>query len=132
MLTDAHKDDIELALMRVKQAAKDDIVAGNKAAFLLYLQEEVGEVAECIEVEMGMKSRKIKEPLEDECVDVVVAALGNYFNAGGTVDNLCEVLKKKTKKWLDRTQKKKTKKQITLGPFRHYGGGVEITTQAIE
>lgn len=115
MVNDKHKDDIELAIRRITQAAKQDVVAGNKAAFLLYLQEEVGEVAECIEVEMGMKNRNVKESLEDECVDVVVAALGNYFNAGGDMDNLCEVLKKKSKKWLDRTEKRKSNTKTIVG-----------------
>lgn len=110
MLNKEQNDNFELALRRIIDASKKDIVAGNKAAFLLYLQEEVGEVAECIEVEMGMKNRKTKESLEDECVDVVIAALGNYFNAGGDLDNLFDVMKKKSKKWLDRTNSNKPKK----------------------
>lgn len=105
MLNEEQSDNFELALCRIMEAAKNDVVAGNKAAFLLYLQEEVGEMAECIEVEMGMKNRTLKESLEDECVDVVVAALGNYFNAGGDLDNLFKVMRRKSKKWLKRTQK---------------------------
>lgn len=105
MLSKEQYDNFELALRRICDASKQDIVAGNPAAFFLYLQEEVGEVAECIEVEMGMKQRELKESLEDECVDVVIAALGNYFNAGGSLDNLFNVMKKKSKKWLDRTKR---------------------------
>ncbi len=100
-------DNFDLAICRIMEASKNDVAAGNKPAFLLYLLEEVGEVAQCIEVERGMKKRKLKESLEDECVDVVVAALGNYFNAGGDLDNLFEIMKNKSKKWLDRTQKRK-------------------------
>jgi len=72
--------------------------------WLLYLQEECGEVAACVATEKGLKNKKLKETSQEELVDVIITALAAYIFSGGTESHLNSYALKKVRKWENRLQ----------------------------
>lgn len=70
----------------------------DKNTAFQHLIEEVGEVGTCLNVETT-KRKVLKEPLKNECVDVINCALELFFMSGGTIEELYEISKEKQKKW---------------------------------
>lgn len=68
---------------------------GRSLAQAFYdLAEEVGEVGTCLS---GRK--KVTEPVQSECVDVVNCALELFFLSGGTVEDFQKLIEEKQSKW---------------------------------
>lgn len=67
------------------------------------LQEEVGELAECILGTVGSSGTQYKKKqrklLQEEAIDVILVALDIFFAEGGTEDTLQKMLSRKTDKW---------------------------------
>lgn len=68
---------------------------GRSLAQAFYdLAEEVGEVGTCLS---GRK--KVNEPVQSECVDVVNCALEVFFLSGGTIEDFQKLIEEKQSKW---------------------------------
>ena len=80
---------------------------GNPSIMALvgFLAEEVGEVAQCETTRLGLKRKKIDEPIRTECIDVIICALRIYFTDGGTVETLQDDFKLKSDKWQGKIKK---------------------------
>lgn len=97
-------------IAKLQDIAKLDPGRDDLAWMNLYLVEEVGEVATCIAVEHGLKNKNPKETTSQECVDVIISALGLFFASGGTMEQLEEYLPYKAKRWKKRVEKYRSKK----------------------
>lgn len=86
---------------RIIAVAKAD-AAVNDAEMLLYLTEEVGEVATCIAVNSGLKRRKLDEPVESELADVLISTLG-MLGRKVNYETIIAMMEKKLPKWERRT-----------------------------
>ena len=83
---------------------KEEIPLANK---VLYLVEEVGEVAVSANVNDGHKNRKVKEDVPQECMDVMLNCLLLSAHFNWTYDDIMIYLDKKTKKWESKYDKSK-------------------------
>jgi NTP pyrophosphatase (non-canonical NTP hydrolase) len=90
---------ISTKLMEEIQKLSERSSVDNLADALLFVTEELGEVAECIAVERGVKFKKVKEPTKSECADVMTAILRVYFMSGGTIEELPDLMRAKFPKW---------------------------------
>lgn len=61
--------------------------------------EEIGEYAEAKRIEQGKKDKPLIEPSRNEAVDTLICAAALFFNEGGTVQELSELIDKKCVKW---------------------------------
>lgn len=86
-------------LERIDEARKKDPARFNNPTFFLYLIEEIGEVAACLENAEGTKNKQLKETAREEMCDVLITAFGMYFQVGGTMEHLPKYIDKKLKKW---------------------------------
>ena len=82
---------------RIQAASRSD-KAANAEQMFLYLSEEVGEVATCISVDVGLKSRPLDEPMESELCDVLIATMGMLARSHG-YDYMIETMSNKLQKW---------------------------------
>lgn len=84
---------------RIKKCAKNDINASDPVAMVDYVGDELDEVRDAIEYEQYGNGKRPDESSTDELADVVLAALGAFYNSGGTNKKLFSQLRLKTKKW---------------------------------
>jgi NTP pyrophosphatase (non-canonical NTP hydrolase) len=90
---------------RIKIASSNDSAADSQS-MMMYIIEEVGEIATCIAVEEGLKDRTLKEPKESECCDVLISVLGLIArNKDWDYDKIIEAMSKKLPKWEKRVNK---------------------------
>jgi NTP pyrophosphatase (non-canonical NTP hydrolase) len=73
---------------------------------LLALVEEVGEVAQAINVEDHGKGKTLKEDSAEECVDVILCALELFYSRGGDDELLIRKMDEKLDKWENRLNDK--------------------------
>ena len=92
-------------LRKIRKIASKDLAAGNLAEMLLYAQEEMGEVAECVSTGLGYKNKPVKEPTHVECIDVIISMFGMYFAAGGKLEDIEKIMDRKSDKWKKRVEK---------------------------
>lgn len=86
----------------VEEISKLPKAVTDKNKLLLFLNEEIGEVATCFLVEEGLKHKTLTESDKEEAVDVLIVALRLYIGCGGSKEHLQEYSKKKLKKWRNR------------------------------
>jgi hypothetical protein len=61
--------------------------------------EEVGELSTALHVLDGSKNRVLKEPAENEVVDIILTAIEMYIRLGGKWENLSKISGEKMAKW---------------------------------
>lgn len=76
---------------------------------LLGMVEEVGEVAQAINVEKHGKNKKLDESIAEECVDVLISSLELFFDHSGDFDLLFRQMKRKIDRWESRLDKRNKK-----------------------
>jgi NTP pyrophosphatase (non-canonical NTP hydrolase) len=81
---------------------KEPIPLANK---LLYLVEEVGEVAVSANVDDGVKKRKVKETVPQEVMDVALNCFLLASHYDWSYEDMLSYLDKKIKKWEDKLEK---------------------------
>jgi NTP pyrophosphatase (non-canonical NTP hydrolase) len=88
-------------ILRIRGVVAHDPFVNDPFRMLSYIYEELGECSEVLIHSGGSKGYKTgpNESLEDELVDVIIATLGNYFAAGGTIEHLMAQMDKKITKW---------------------------------
>ena len=90
---------------RIKIASQHD-KAVDAQSMLLYVTEELGEVATCIAVEEGLKDRVLKEPKESELCDIIISAAGLILrNPEWDYDRIVQTMGQKLPKWESRVIK---------------------------
>lgn len=91
---------IEKLLDRIKTCGENDEYTDDPFRMMGYITEELGEFAAAITAEEGGKGGKpCDESARDENIDIIIAAFGNYFAGGGTLEYLYPQMNKKLKKW---------------------------------
>jgi NTP pyrophosphatase (non-canonical NTP hydrolase) len=87
-------------LKRVEDITQKDLAKNHSRDILFrHLVEEVGEYANAVTVEEGIKVKELKESSKVEAVDVVICALSIYFASGGTMKELVSIGNEKLNKW---------------------------------
>jgi NTP pyrophosphatase (non-canonical NTP hydrolase) len=66
---------------------------------LLYVMEEVGEIALALTVKNGLKNRKLKDSPSDECIDGIICLLALFYQLGGTNKQMERTIRRKLSKW---------------------------------
>lgn len=93
----------EKLIDRIKICTDQDPASDNER--LLYIVEEVGEVATCLAVNSGFKNKVLKESTEEECCDVVITALGLLLrNEDWDSERVLKTISKKLEKWEKRVK----------------------------
>ncbi len=82
---------------RAQQCSEGDIADNSR--MLVYIVEEVGEVALALAVEDGLKDRELKETTPEECCDLLNSTLGLIARYGWTADDILAYQSKKLQKW---------------------------------
>lgn len=60
---------------------------------------ELGELADCIQVEKGRKDRELKEDSKVESIDLAICAFAVYFAKGGKIEDIPAIGLSKLAKW---------------------------------
>lgn len=91
---------MEKFLKRIQEITKKDLAKNHSKDILFrHLVEEVGEYANAVTVEEGVKKKELKESSKIEAVDVVICAISLYFGTGGTLKELAVIGDEKLNKW---------------------------------
>ena len=78
---------------RIRQLGEHEACQWPIDRSLAYITEELGEYAKAI------LEREPIENVREEAVDIVVAALGNFYALGGNFEEFLEVANRKAAKW---------------------------------
>jgi NTP pyrophosphatase (non-canonical NTP hydrolase) len=88
---------IDFNFLKNAKRLSDKATYGRNESFT-HLVEEVGEVGTCLNNEKT-KRKTLKEPLQNECIDVINCAMELFFKQGGTIDEFYRIIETKQKKW---------------------------------
>lgn len=91
-------------LKRVKKVIAERF--DDSSTLYYHLGEEVGEVATCLHNKIRPR-KELKESTPEECVDVILCALGLFFEEGGDQELFDKTVEKKMTKWETRIERLK-------------------------
>lgn len=82
---------------RIRWCSKNDRASNTE--YMIYLAEELGEIAACLSVEAGFKKKDLDEPTSSECVDRSLSGLGLMLRYDITYEDYLQMLEAKIQKW---------------------------------
>lgn len=89
---------IEPLIDRIRRCS--DLDKSSDDQILLFIAEEVGEVATCLAVKNGLKKRELKEPVESECCDIIINCVALILrNEKWDSEKILKTMSKKLEKW---------------------------------
>ncbi len=93
-------DKLAAFLAKTKELSFLDQADGHGQEHLFRsLVSEVGEYAEAVEVELGIRNKPLEHSSKEEAVDVIMCAIGLFYLAGGSDEELAEIGLLKAAKW---------------------------------
>jgi len=80
-------------LRRIEKLGQTEAKCLDKYHSLAFIMEEVGEFAQA-----HLEDKPVEE-IREEAIDIVIAALGNFYALGGSLEEYVKVMDKKIRKW---------------------------------
>lgn len=115
----SHSAAIVQQIKEIVKVAKADPAANHLPDLMLYMQEEFGEIAQCVSTDLGLKYKNITEPTHVECIDLIIGTFAVFFQSGGKIEDIASLIDKKLGKWKKRLEKHIDNKKNR--PCKHCG-----------